>query len=58
MKGKKIGRLVEPDHWTLVLWAADCTQRVLPYLDALYPRMTSRARHRKQGAPGRVARSR
>ena len=31
-------RLDKQDHSSLVLWAADCAERVLPYFEENYPK--------------------
>jgi hypothetical protein len=37
MKAKHARRLDEQDHRSLVLWAVDCAERVLPYFEEKYP---------------------
>ena len=38
MKGEHAKRLDEEDHRSLVLWAADCAEHVLPYFEEKYPK--------------------
>jgi len=38
MKVEHAKRLDEQDHRSLVLWAADCAERVLPYFEEKYPK--------------------
>jgi hypothetical protein len=38
-KGERLVELVrETDHKTLAVWAIDCTERVLPYFEGIYPK--------------------
>ena len=38
MKVEHANRLDEQDHRSLVLWATDCAERVLPYFEEKYPK--------------------
>ena len=38
MKVEHAKRLDEQDHRSLVLWAADCAEHVLPYFEGKYPK--------------------
>ncbi len=51
-------RLDKRDRGSLVLWAADCAEHVLPYFEGSTPKTTDLAMPSKQGVGGSVVRSR
>jgi len=57
MKLEYAKRLDEQDHRSLVLWAVDCAEHVLPYFEEKYPEETTDlGKLSKQGVPGCVVR--